>query len=170
MSQLRFWLQFAALNKVTSRDQQGHPEPPVAPLSSHRWQSCGWDAPSPAHSVLFLASHSELARIFLSQRFKTQHSGMRMAMGGGLSVQVTRAVPALCAGGGMSWGVLSPGRLLSTPLPGLRQDSILARSNGMGEAGAHLSSGISLQKGWRVSAFLWLSSGFVFWDGEMSAV
>lgn len=46
------------------RDQQGHPEPPVAPLSSHRWQSCGRDAPSPAHSVLFLSSHSELARIF----------------------------------------------------------------------------------------------------------
>lgn len=44
--------------------------------------------------------------------------------------------------------------LLSTPLPGLRQDSVLARSNGLGEAGAHLSSGFSVQKGWRVPAFL----------------
>lgn len=60
--------------------------------------------------------------------------------------------------------------LLATPLPGLRQDSVLWRSNGLGEAGAHLSSGFSVQKGWTVSAFLCLSSGFVFWDGELSAV
>lgn len=58
---------------------------------------------------------------------------------------MSRAGPAaLCIRGGMSWGVLGPGGQLSTLLHGLKQDSISARSDGIGRG--------------RSPSFLWVVS------------
>lgn len=63
MSQLRFWLQFAALNKVTSQGPAGPPRASCGAPELPQVAEPGQDAPSPAHAVLSLASHSERARV-----------------------------------------------------------------------------------------------------------
>lgn len=72
MSQLRFWLQFAALNKVTSQGPAGPPRATCGTPELPQVAELGQDAPSPAHSVLSLASHSEHARIFKSMIWNSE--------------------------------------------------------------------------------------------------
>lgn len=146
MSQLRFWLQFAALNKVTGQGSAGLPRATCgAPELSQVAEL--WRGTPPALPTLYFSWQVtvNMPEFFKPETRPSIVASMRTAVGGSLRCRWPELAQLL--------SVLREGRvgvtsvqvgLLSTPLHGQRREPVSARSDGIGRG--------------RSPSFLWVFS------------